>query len=1009
MKKNLFLSFMFVLLAISAFAQDRTISGRVTDTQGNPVPGAVITVKGSPSIGTSTDANGNYTLKVPTSAIIMISGVGMQNQEFPVASRTNFDSVLAETTLGEVVVVGYQTLEKREITGAISSIKGDVIRNLPVQSFDRALQGRAAGVLVQGANGVPGGAITVRIRGTGSLLAGNEPLYVVDGVQINNRSDAGFLSSNPLAFLNPNDIESMEILKDAAAGAIYGSQAANGVILITTKRGKENKGKTQFTFNYYRGIVEPIKQLKVLNAQQYQQVRMEAIANTNAITQNNLPTTLASYMAETRFLGTGDQLANLKSYNWQNETFRYGSVDNYELAASGANDKFDYYISGAFNKQDASTRNSDFQRGTLKLNLGYRASPKLKLSQDISFSTTVQTGPLGGAAGGSFLGEGNFSSPLILPFNPVYLSDGSYNGLSPNSLVGLLGQNVVAVTDYNINKSNTVQMVGSFKGIYEFTKNLRYSGLLGLDYRFTRGERYTDPRTADGFVRSGLLQSQSETNSNWMTSQTLTYNKTFNKRHDISALFGLEYRQEIYQGINLSADNFPTQDFNTPDAAANPLNTGGFWTSFRRFGSFLNVKYDLDQKYIISGILRYDGSSRFGTNNLFGLFPSVSAAWAISNEEFLKDVSFIKELKLRLSYGKTGNDQVGNFASRGLYGAGFSYNGQGGVAPTSLANPDLKWEVNQSYNAGLDYSLWNGKVSGSIDYFIRDTKDLLLARPLPVTSGYGSITQNVGTLRNQGWEFEITTKNVTTDDFSWETSFNFTYIDNRVTDLFDGLKVLPGDNSVRVGYPVGTIFGLQYAGVHPALGRPMYYDRFGNLVYQPVFARDAKVLGNTFAEFYGGLNNTFKYKGFEASAFFQYEFGRDAVNGQGAFMAENGGRSFNSETRFFENRWTVPGQITSVPRPFNNNTEVASTFAGGGSSRFTEDASYIRLKQLNFAYTLPSSFLERSRMSSVRLYVQALNLITFTKWTGFDPEFTGANTGTVPQSRNYTVGIVVGF
>jgi TonB-linked SusC/RagA family outer membrane protein len=1006
MNRKLLFSFILTMLlaATQVFAQDRTISGRVTDESGQPVPGATVVVKGNTSINTVTGDDGRYTLVVPAGATVIVSFLGQQ-KEVVVGNNSTLDVSLSDKQLKEVVVTGYTIQERRELTGAISSIKGDVIENLPLQSFDRALQGRVSGVLVQSNNGVPGGGVTVRVRGTGSILAGNDPLYIVDGVQINNRSDAAFLSSNPLGFLNPNDIESIEVLKDAAAGSIYGAQAANGVVLVTTKKGKA--GKTVFNLNYFLGIVEPIRQIDVLNSQQYATARMEALGNAGNFTP------VTAYLNETNFfqqraVGSPDRINRDPSYNWQNEMFRIGVINNYELSASGGSDKFSYRVSGSYNEQSASTRNSDFQRLTGNINIGYQASDKLKLESGINLSSVRQTGGLAGADGGSFIGESNFSAPLILPFNPVRLEDGSFFGLAPVGMPGILGQNVAAVVDFNINENSTNQVVANFKGTYRFTPNLTYIGTFGVDYRITEGDRYLDPRTADGFNRRGLLQSTRENNTNWLTNHVLNYTQTFNEDHTVSGLFGIEYREEVYQGINLSADFFPTPQFNTANAAANPLSTGSFWTSFRRAGTFVNAKYDYKKKYFASVVARYDGSSRFGVNNRYGFFPSISAGWLLSEEDFLKDVSFLRELKLRASYGVTGNDQIGNFDARGLYGAIGNYGGFAGIRPSNLENRDLRWERNQTANIGIDYALFNGRIYGSFDIFERTTNDLLLARPLPVTNGFGSFTSNVGQLKNRGLEIEINSINVDKGAFKWATNFNITFIDNEVTRLFDDNQVLPGNNSIRIGQPVGTIVTTRYMGVNPATGRPMFQDRFGNLIYQPVFARDAQIVGNTFAEIFGGFTNTLSYKGIELSAFFQYEFGRDASNGQGSFMGENGGRPFNTEQRIFDNRWTTPGQITSTPRPFNGNTEPNGVSPVGGS-RFVEDASYIRLKQLTLAYTLPRELVSRAKLANVRVYAQSLNLLTFTRWQGFDPEFVGGNAGTVPQARNYTFGLQIGF
>jgi TonB-linked SusC/RagA family outer membrane protein len=425
-----------------------------------------------------------------------------------------------------------------------------------------------------------------------------------------------------------------------------------------------------------------------------------------------------------------------------------------------------------------------------------------------------------------------------------------------------------------------------------------------------------------------------------------------------------------------------------------------------------SAQYGFKNRYFINAVARYDGSSRFGSQNRFGAFGSVSAAWLLTEEAFLKDkIEWLDEIKLRGSYGSTGNSQIGNFDSRGLFGGGVNYGNDAGIAPTSLNNPNLRWERQVNSEVGLDLAFFNRRLTSTIGYFNKESRDLLLSQPVPWTSGFGSITSNVGRLYNRGIEFEINTVNVDAGGFKWNTSFNITKLENKVTRLSGADTVLPGDPSVRIGHPMGSIFTAQYAGVNPATGRPMWYDAKGNLTYLPLNPTDFRVMGTALSTLFGGFNNTFSYKGLELTLFFQYDFGRKQFNNQGSFLSENGGRTFNTLVDVFERRWTTPGQITDVPRPINGNAEVrgASHLSG---SRMLEDASYIRLKQATLAYNLPQNLLQKVRMNRARIYAQAINLLTWTKWTGFDPEFINlgaGNNGVVPQARNYTFGVEIGF
>lgn len=1009
-----------VLLIAIAFtniaqAQDRVISGKVTSSEdGSPLPGVNVVVKGT-TVGTATGTDGTYKLQVPSNAQALIfSFVGFLNQEVQIGNRNTVDVVLQvdQKILSEVVVTGYSTENKREITGAISSVKGDVIENLPMQSFDRAIQGRAAGVLVQAANGVPGGAIRVRIRGVTSISAGNEPLYIVDGVQLNNAGNTDFVSSNPLAFLNPNDIESIEILKDAAAASIYGAQASNGVVLVTTKKGKG--GKTNFNLNYQYGLVEPIKLMNVLNTQDWIRVRTEAIRNQNpALTE---AAALSSALTGIRQPGnlTAEQIAALPTYDWQRESYRTGIVNNIELSASGGSDKTTFYLSGSYNKQDANVLNVDFQRATMRLNLNHKINSKLSFDQSVNLSTINQRGPFGSPNGGSFLGSPYFSSPLIIPTNPIRNEDGTYFGRPQDGgLAGILNQNVIQVGEYNTIKNITNQVVGNFKLTWNITEGLSFNSFAGIDYRVIKGENYSDPRNADAFAVRGRLNIENESIVNFTTNHTLNYARTFAQNHKITGLLGVEYRSDVRESFNQVNITFPTSQFRTPQTGATPETVTGFWTGYKRAGAFGKINYDFKSKYLFSFTARYDGSSRFGANNKYGFFPAVSAGWLMSEENFIKDnASWVDEIKLRASYGQTGNDQIGNFDALGLVGGGFNYAGAAGIAPTQLANPNLRWERLSTSNVGLDLSFFNRRVGTTIEYFNRKSTDLLLNQPVAWTAGYSDISTNVGEMVNKGWEFSLNTVNLQIGNFSWRTNFNITLLENRVTKLAGADTVLPGNLTIRTGHPINVVFTAEYAGVNPATGRPMWYDANGNITYLPRNPADFKVLGaSNLATTFGGLTNTFAYKGLELSVFFQYEYGRRVFNNQTAFLSELGGRLFNTLQDVFDRRWTTPGQITDVPRPFNGNTEVRSNGLAFGS-RFWEDASYIRLKQLSLSYNLPQSLVSKAKMSNVRLYAQAINLLTFTKWTGYDPEFldTGAgNNGVVPQSRNYTFGVQIGF
>jgi TonB-linked SusC/RagA family outer membrane protein len=1005
---------MLFLANAVAFAQGRVVTGTVTSVEdGMGVPGATVLVKGT-TIGTATDIDGKYSINVPAgSNVLVFTFVGLTSQEVNIGNRTTINVAMESdiTALSEVIVTGYGTQPKREVTGAVSSVKGDAIQNLPMQSFDRALQGRAAGVQVRSSNGLPGGAVNIRIRGVGSVNAGNEPLFIVDGVQLNNQSNAAFTQSNPLAFLNPNDIESMEILKDAASAAIYGSQAANGVVIITTKKGKQ--GKAKFEFNAFSGETQPMKFLDVLGGSEWYAMRRDALVNSgNTAPEANSLNTMGRLPANWQTL-TRPQLdaigLALPTYDWQREVMGAGRLQNYELSVSGGDEKTTFFLSGSYNYQEASFRPVDFERGTVRIALTHQATKRLSIETNMNLSTFQQNVPF--SVDGAFLGNPAFSASAVLPHNAIYNSDGTYN----TAIAGVLGQNVVLVNDYNSGMQRTNTAVGNLITNYKIAKNLSFRSLFGLDYRLLQGDNYRDPRTPDGAGVIGRSSVQSDWRTRFITTQTLNWNKTFNGVHNVSGILGVEYLSETREGISGAGIGFPTFQFRTIQSAATPESVTGFWTGYRRASAFASANYDYKKKYLLTVTARYDGSSRFGANNQYGLFPSVRLGWSLVEEEFLKNSSTVSEMKFRASYGLTGNDQIGNFDARGLYGGGGNYSGSAGIVPSSLANLDLGWETNNTTNLGLDFGFFENRITGSIDAFDRRTKRLLLSQPILWINGFGGISNNVGELQNRGLEFELSTVNIDKGGFRWNTSFNITKIDNQILSLYSGLKFLPANPGIAVGQPVGrsgegAIFAAQYAGVNPATGRPMWLDINGNITYLPL-AADRRYVGSSLATIFGGLNNNFSYKGFELTTFFTYEYGGLVSDGQYGFLRENGTRlALNALREVNDRSWKTPGQITDIPRNLTTNAgnETRGASRNSGTAALLK-SDFIRLSQLTLAYSFQPSLVSRIGLSRARIYAQGVNLWTYTDYPGYDPEFTGAGTGQIPLTKSYTLGVQIGF
>ena len=1014
MRKILLLLCGVLFLAGQLSAQNRTVSGKVTDASGTPVSNASVIVKGT-RIGTTSNASGNFSFSVPSNAkALIVSAVGLASLEVTIPANGNVSVTLQQDDkkLDEVIITGYQVRRKRDEAGAVSTVRGKEIENLPNPSLDKALQGRAAGVLVQSNNGIPGGGINVRIRGTGSFLAGTQPLYVIDGVQLNNRDDANFTESNPLAFLNPNDIESIDILKDAASAAIYGAQASNGVVIVTTKKGRA--GKTRFQFNTYVGQATALKKLDVLNSQQLFQLRAEAVGNANNLPADNLAVqrfVLNEYRIPIGNITTSklaaDAIAALPTYDWQDAAFKSGAIQNYEISASGGNDRTTFRLSSSYNIQEAIVSKANFKRGTLKLDVSNKATEKLTINTSINASTFDQNVPF--ATSGSFLGSPAFASATIFPFNPIYNPDGTYFGIPPANVAGILNQNVIAVNEFNQGFNRSNQLVGNISLDYKVKPWLTYRSFFGLDYRLIQGKRFTDPRTPDGFARKGLGQVESEWNTNLISTQTLNFNFNVEDKHKIDGLVGYEFRRENQEGVGAIGEGFPTYQFTTLNTAATPLSTSEFFSGYRRQSVFTNINYNYDGKYILSGIMRYDGSSRFGAKYRYGVFPSIRFAWNLDSEDFLANSTWINSLRFRASYGITGNDQIGNFAGLGLYGAASPYNGQPGITFSQLANPELRWEKNRTTNLGLDFSFFDNRIFGSLEAYDKITADLLLSQPLQLTTGFSSITRNVGQIQNRGIELTLglqPVKSLKPGGFNWTSTFIFTYNNNRVRKLYDGLQQLPGDPGTSVNRSLGSIFTQRYAGVNAATGRPMWLDINDNVTYQPQLS-DRVYMGDTQPDYWGGWTNNFTYKGFTLDIFFQYEYGRWASDGQVNFMLENIAR-LNSFVDVYENRWTTPGQITWYPRMRSNGAEPKGSSAGSGS-RNNFKADYIRLKNVTLSYDLNSDVVRKLKLNNARFYIQGTNLWTLSDWFSYDIEFVGSATGIIPQSRNITAGIQIGF
>jgi TonB-linked SusC/RagA family outer membrane protein len=999
MKKLVLSLFILCCTVVMAFSQGRTITGTVTSSEdGLPIPGVSVKVKGT-NLGVSTTSNGKYSLVVPATATALeFSSLGFVLQTITInGSVVNAILVSDSKALTEVVVTGYGVQRKREVTGAIAQIKGESFQDQPIQSFDKALQGRAAGVQVNSNSGQPGGGISVNIRGTATINGSTQPLYIVDGVQMNSGGLSGQTSVNTLASINPNDIESIEILKDAASAAIYGSLAGNGVVLITTKKGKA--GKSVIRASAQIGNAKQYNPYELLDAATWYALRVEAFQNKSIREGGSAAQGTAAAAAATFPSGVP---ATIDNYNWIDAVSQTGKNSQYDLSVSGGDAKTKFFVSGSYNNNDGTILSSNFKRGTLRANLEHAISDKLTVSASLSLAANKATGP---STNAGFFTNTPFTGVLLTaPVNKVYNADGTFN----TTFVGTNNQNSVQNIKQEIRKAGTFQTVSNLSLTYKILPGLSAKVFGGVDFSDVSDLNY---RPATLSAAAGSVGSGSESfrrNINYTTTGTVNYAKNIGD-HNFSVLGGFEFREVTGTVLTGTAQGFASPVISLLSGASTPTGTASTFTGYRTAGILGNAKYDYKGKYLFSTNLRYDGSSRFGANQKFGLFYGVSAGWRVIDEDFMKDQSVVSDLKLRASYGETGVQPSDNFGVLALYGIGGQYGNpglSGGLRPGQLPNPDLTWEVSKQLNFGLDLGFLKNRITLAFDIYRKTNSDLILPRTLPGDSGFGSINENAGKAKTEGIDIDLNTRNIETKDFSWSTNFNIAFNRNELLQLNNGLTNI-SDFFYTVGRPLYQIFTYKYAGVNPADGRPMYYDKNSNITYNPTTA-DRYYIGDQNPDFFGGLTNTFKYKGLTLDFLFQYQYGNSAYL-QSAQYIEQSGSIANNQLVSQLDRWTTPGQLTAVPRAYQGQVEPGGYSIINLSSRFVEKASYIRLKSANISYRLPESITQKIGIPNVTVSLQGLNLVTFTNYRGDDPENTGNNLNFYPNPRIISGGISVQF
>ena len=995
-----------ILPSAGLLAQSRIITGKVTDADNFSLPGVNVYIKGTTE-GTITDLEGIYRVEVNSpNNILVFSYIGYLTKEFAVGSQSTIDIVLAEDArqLNEVIVTGYSYVKKRDVIGAIASVSAEDIKDLPMISLDQALQGKAAGVQVTQSSGTPGGGITVRIRGNTSISASNRPLFIIDGIPVEDGALAlrsfGGQNDNALSTLNPNDIESFQVLKDASAKAIYGSRAANGVVLITTKRGSKG-AKTSVTFDVQRGVIDLANKLELLNSEELVELQREAITNSGANPDES---------------GIIKGVTDAVNTDWIDRVTRQAIMEQYQMSLSGGDEKTRFYSSFNYRGEEGVILNNQFLRFSGSLNLDHQVSDKLKFGNNLTISKTRNDR----IKGDNFL-DGVYSGAVkSLPFYFPFDENGRIIGPNNSNYAGFPNFNPVGQAVLPRFQTNTLKVLAGVHGEYQLNEHFRARAKVSIDYNDVAEDQFEPSSTAiGGFLASvggqGYGVNSTGTYATFINTNTITYNQTFGD-HVINATAGTEFLQRTENTNFVQGRLFPSDDF-TYITSAGIVDAGSSFSISSGLNSyFVEARYDYKEKYFASVTTRYDGSSRFGENNRFGLFPSVSAGYRIVNEDFFPKNTIIDDLKLRGSYGFTGNERIGDFAFLGTF-ASTTYNGVTGTAPSNLENPDLQWEVTREANVGIDLSLFSGRLQTTVDGYSNLTNKLLFAQPIPLTTGFASIQGNIGEVSNIGLEFSLNSINFD-GDFKWSTNLNIARNENLVKSLADTLPLFRGytangagnTNIVKVGYPLGTFWGLNFLGVDPATGDAIYEDVNGDGQISP---DDGMVIGTAQPAFVGGITNNLSYKGFDLSVFLQFSYGNDLLNFSNTALLNAGEDINNNQVRKALDRWQEPGDITDVPR-----YELGNTRNNWHSNRFLEDGSFLRVKNISLGYNVPLRYVERFKAQGIRIYGSATNVFTWTNYSGNDPEVStldGSTTAqgidffTLPQVKTMMIGINVKF
>jgi TonB-dependent starch-binding outer membrane protein SusC len=954
-----------LLLDVGAAWSQAVVSGKVMAKSGETLPGVNVVEKGTTN-GTATNANGEFKINTADeNATLVFSFIGFTTQEVKVNNRQIIDITLEDDTktLSEIVVIGYGSVERKNLTYSVGSLASKDIKEQPVSNFQQALQGKIAGVQVMQPSGKPGSAIRVSVRNSSSITASNDPIYVIDGV-ISLSTDG----------INPDDIESIEVLKDAAAQSIYGSRGANGVVLLTTKKGKS--GKLQVSVSQQSGFTEVGRKLNLLNSEQFVSYINDAVANARAtpITPDKLKTDINT--------------------DWQKEIYGKVSFSNTQVSVGSGTDKYAYYLSVSHLTQNGVINPSDFSRSTLRLNNEYKLSTSISIGTNLGLSRLVTADNVGDGSSGPVL-----LTLSTVPNIPIRNPDGTYarNLIKP-------GENPVAVVRGGGNKNYTNKYLGNIYFETKLPYHFKFRTSYGVDVYNSSNDYNLDPEiTLQGNLLNGEPRNTTSDEFIWLWDNTLAYSKTFNKKHEVNVVAGHSaQRSDFTEGSRKSLWSYDSY--------------------------FARGNYDYEAKYLLSASIRRESSSRFGPDNRIGIFPAVSAAWRVSEESFMRSVPFINNLKLRASYGQTGNSQgFGDFAYLGRRGRDANYPindiSLAGTALSTITNNQLGWENIAQSDVGVDATLFRDRISISADYYVKTTKDLILDKELPVTSGFSTATLNAGQLSSRGIELTLNTRNIVTTHFTWSSTVVYASSRVKVDRLIDKQKLLKGAVGInqpaviiQEGESLGNFYGYVAQGVNPRTGDIDYKDVNKNgvsSVGESFDPEDRTIIGNALPKFTLGFTNTFTYHSFDLTVFLDGVFGHDIFNA--TRIATEGMYTGWNQTTETLHRWKKEGDITDMPRALYNDVRNIQV-----STRFIERGDYVKLRSFTVGYTFTKAPPSLSFMQGSRVYVSGRNIFTSTNYRGYDPEANapqfgtsgvvqGIDYGVYPQVRTFTIGVNVKF